>query len=98
MTGESIREDIAHCGACKLCFDVCPSYEKTGDERYSPMHRLLAVRQILEGSALDETMRKIIDDCTLCGECDGTCSESISITEAIRFAKGVMKQKSPRGR
>jgi len=94
MTGDSIREDIVHCGACKLCFDACPSYEKTGDECYSPMHRLLAVRQLLEGSALDETARKVIEDCTLCGECDGTCSETISITEAIRYAKGVLKTKN----
>ncbi|MCX8127013.1 MAG: (Fe-S)-binding protein [Dehalococcoidia bacterium] len=91
MTGEVIREDISHCGACKLCFEVCPSYEKTGDERYSPMHRLMVVKQLLEGSGHGDVMRKTIDDCTLCGECDDVCSEGIAITEAVRFAKAILK-------
>jgi len=74
-----------------MCFDVCPSYQLYLDERFSPMYRMLVVRKILDGEQVDTLMRQILDECTLCGECDDTCTEEIPITEAIRTAREKLK-------
>lgn len=82
----SIRDEVVRCGACRLCLDVCPSYQEKQDERFSPMYRMLVIRKILDGAEPDDLMRRILGDCTLCGECDGICTEEIQITESIRTA------------
>jgi len=84
---DSIRDEIIRCGACRMCFDVCPSYQLYLDERFSPMYRLLLIRKILDGEAVDKlAARRILEDCTLCEGCDGVCTENIPITEAIKQA------------
>lgn len=69
-----------------MCFDVCPSYQLYLDERFSPMYRLLIIRKMIDGATPDKMARRILEDCTLCEGCDGTCTETIPITEAIRIA------------
>jgi len=88
---DSIRDEVARCGACRMCLEVCPNYLEKQDERFSPMYRMLVVRKILDGASPDALMRQILDECTLCGECDDTCTEEIPITEAIRTARQKLK-------
>lgn len=94
MMVESIRDEVIRCGACRLCLDVCPSYQEKQDECFSPMYRMLVVRKVLDGAEFDDLMRRVLDDCTLCGECDDICTEQIPLTEAIRTA--LEKLKSPK--
>jgi glycolate oxidase iron-sulfur subunit len=88
---ESIRDEIIRCGACRMCFDVCHSYQLYLDERFSPMYRLLIIRKMLDGTPPDKMARRILEGCTLCEGCDGTCTEQIPITEAIRTALEELK-------
>lgn len=88
-----MRDEVTRCGACRLCFDVCPSYQERQDERFSPMYRLLVIRQILDGAEPYDLMQEILAGCTLCGECDGTCPEEITITEAIRQAQAELERR-----
>jgi Fe-S oxidoreductase len=81
---EGLIDEIGHCMACRFCFEVCPSYAANEDEKQSPMHRLLTILRTLQGAEVDAEMKSILDGCTLCGDCDGTCPEEIGITEAIR--------------
>ena len=89
---ESMRDEVVRCGACRLCFEVCPSYQERQDERFSPMYRMLVVRQILDDAGPDDLMREILADCTLCGECDATCLEEIPVTEAIRQVRNGLER------
>ena len=88
---DAIIDEIGHCMACRFCFEVCPSYAANEDEKLSPMYRLLTIRRILQGAEVDAEMRKILDGCTLCGDCDGTCPEEIGITEAIRETRDLIE-------
>ena len=81
---EAVIDEIGHCMACRFCFEVCPRYADNEDEKMSPMYRLLTIRRILQGEEVTAEMREILDRCTLCGDCDGTCPEESGITEAIR--------------
>lgn len=81
---DEIIDEIGHCMACRFCFEVCPSYAENEDEKMSPMYRLLTIRRTLQGAEVDAETHRILDGCTLCGDCDGTCPEEIGITEAIR--------------
>jgi Fe-S oxidoreductase len=81
---EEIIDEIGHCMACRFCFEVCPSYAENEDEKMSPMYRLYTIKRVLQGGEVDDEVRRILDGCTLCGDCDGTCPEEIGITEAIR--------------
>lgn len=92
MFTESIRDEVVQCGACRLCLDVCPSYQGKQDERFSPMYRMLVIREILDGAEPDKIKRQILEDCTLCGECDDTCTEGIPITGAIRLVRQELEQ------
>ena len=81
---EALREEISRCMACRCCCDVCPSYAATEDDRDSPMYRLLTIRRILDGDGPDAGMRRSLNGCTLCGDCDAACPEEIGVTRAIR--------------
>lgn len=90
---ESIRDEIIRCGACRMCLDICPSYQLYLDERFSPMYRLLLIRKILDGEAVDNKLaRRILEDCTLCEGCDMVCTEKIPITEAIKHVLEKLKK------
>ena len=90
---EGLREEIGRCMACRLCFDVCPIYAESQDEKDSPMYRLLTIRRIIDGEEIDDEMRRILESCTLCGDCDATCADEIPITEAIREARAELKSR-----
>ena len=93
MMDESMRDEVTRCGACRLCFDVCSSYQKEQDERFSPMYRMLVIRQILDGVEPDALMQKVLIDCTLCGECDVTCPEEIPVTEVMREVRAELERR-----
>jgi glycolate oxidase iron-sulfur subunit len=66
--------DADLCVKCGLCLPHCPTYRATLDENESPRGRI----SLLQGWASDRLsltpgLRKVLDDCLLCRNCEAVC-------------------------
>ncbi len=70
------------CARCGRCLAVCPIYALTKQETFSPRGRVVLASKVLQGDW--EGLRKeIFSLCLLCGACEASCPNEVSILEAI---------------
>jgi heterodisulfide reductase subunit D len=80
---EQIREQIAMCTECEECMELCSTYQITGEQLFSPMHRLQTVREVLEDATVTEQMVESLYNCPKCMACETACPEEIKITQIV---------------
>ena len=71
------------CTECEACMEVCPTYEVTGEDLFSPMHRLKTADRILCGEKPDNRMVESMYNCPKCMLCEFVCPEEIKITSVV---------------
>jgi heterodisulfide reductase subunit D len=63
--------------------ESCPTYQITGERLFSPMHRLQAVREVLEDGTVSEQMVESLYNCPKCMACETVCPVEIKITQVV---------------
>lgn len=80
-----VAESVRYCNRCNACTQVCPTYQLTQKEAFSPRGRNQIMRLILEEKIKPSQNRKLIEDsvrtCLLCGRCSAACAGKIPTAE-----------------
>ncbi len=63
--------------------EVCPTYQITGEELFSPMYRLQTVREVLEDGEVSAQMVESLYNCPKCMVCETICPMEIEITQVV---------------
>lgn len=86
--------DCVHCG---LCLSVCPTYELTGNENFSPRGRIYLMRGLTEGRIdLNETVVRDVDTCLGCRACETVCPSAVHYGEMLTALRGEIEKTHPR--
>jgi heterodisulfide reductase subunit D len=80
---ENTLDQIASCTECEECMESCPTYQITGEQLFSPMHRLQAVREVLEDGTVSEQIIESLYNCPKCMACETVCPLEIKITQVV---------------
>ncbi|MGM0417460.1 MAG: (Fe-S)-binding protein [Thermodesulfobacteriota bacterium] len=94
---EHILNEINSCIECGLCNDVCPTFEVTGKEIFSPMERLNTATSVFQQEEITDEQIESIYNCPKCMLCEQVCPENISIVEIIHKTREelVNQEKGP---
>ncbi|MDD9858231.1 MAG: glycolate oxidase subunit GlcF [Gammaproteobacteria bacterium] len=91
---EDILRNCVHCGFCNA---TCPTYELLGDELDGPRGRIYQMKQFLEGAADGAAMRRHLDRCLLCRNCETTCPSGVRYSRLLEISQSALDEKRPRG-
>lgn len=88
---------LRHCVRCGNCLTVCPTYQETQLETFSPRGRLALVKAVEDG-VLDFTpkVEEHLYHCLDCRSCNTACPANIPIGEIILYARSAFSER--RGR
>lgn len=98
---EKYSRELDKCVTCGICHTVCPSYNLSGRELYSPRGRIVLLRRLLnQGIRPDQVTSDTFDFCTLCYACQTVCPAGvktdilfIAAREALARANGINRAK-----
>lgn len=85
----NIQDSVSFCNRCGMCASVCPSYQQTRQEPFSPRGRNQTLRLMLSGKVKlkREPERKLAEEmvrsCVLCGQCVQACPGEIPTPEHV---------------
>lgn len=79
-------EEINRCDECSICVDVCPIYEATKNEEFTPISRIKAAEKVFKGKA-SAKVAEIIYNCPECGRCEEVCPNEVKITKIVEAAR-----------
>ena len=90
-------EDLQGCIRCGRCLPVCPTYQETQLEMYSPRGRLSLLRAVEDGQ-LDLTtgVEEHLYHCLDCRACNTVCPPGVHIGELIVHGRVAIEEKHPR--
>src|SRR5262252_8799978 len=77
------RELINACVHCGFCLPACPTYQSWGEEMDSPRGRIYLMRQVSEGSPVDDAIVRHIDACLGCMGCVTACPSGVKYDALI---------------
>jgi len=88
-----LQESLDRCHGCGLCRSVCPIYEVTGLDEYSPRGRVALSRSLARGeigklpAQRDPTLRRLLETCIGCARCDAGCPTGVGAPAVISNTK-----------
>ena len=90
-------EDLQGCIRCGRCLPVCPTYQQTQLEMFSPRGRLSLLRAVEDGQ-LDLTagVEEHLYHCLDCRACNTVCPPGVRIGELIVHGRVAIEEKRPR--
>jgi len=80
----AVREYISRCHGCGLCRSVCPVFEVTGAEEFSPRGRVMLAKAVGQGVAPvgilkeDDNVAGMLGLCLGCHRCDEGCPSGVN--------------------
>ena len=90
-------EELQGCIRCGRCLPVCPTYQQTQLEMFSPRGRLSLLRAVEDGK-LDLTagVEEHLYHCLDCRACNTVCPPGVHIGELIVHGRVAIEEKHPR--
>lgn len=80
--------DLSKCVRCGTCRSTCPTLITLGRETASARGKLSLIDAYISGEiGLSDTFVKHISECLLCGACQQSCPNSITVPEIIMAAR-----------
>jgi glycolate oxidase iron-sulfur subunit len=90
MVDEPYREiarlapEIARCGRCGFCQNVCPVYGVSADESGVARGRIMFAEALVEGKlSLSRENERFFSECVLCRACTETCFSAVKTDEIV---------------
>lgn len=80
-------KEIDLCDECEICLEVCPIYDETGNELFSPIGRLKTAKSIFNGGEVSAQMVESMYNCPECGRCEVVCPNEIKVSEIVDSAR-----------
>ena len=87
METEEAIDQIDSCFDCRVCLDVCQTYEVTQNEAFGPIGRLSAAKDVFQGNELSSEAVESIYNCMKCARCHVVCPVGIDIVSVVRKAQ-----------
>ncbi|MHB1585615.1 MAG: glycolate oxidase subunit GlcF [Acidiferrobacteraceae bacterium] len=84
QTAESALRACVHCGFCN---SVCPTYQILGDETDSPRGRIYLIKNLLEGHADADIVRRHLDRCLTCRACERQCPSGVPYSKLLEAGR-----------
>ena len=81
--GRRVIDQALACTECGICMDHCPTYRITGEEMFSPIHRLQTAVKVFEGGEVTPLMLESMYNCPKCMQCESVCPLEINITSVV---------------
>ncbi|MDP3028171.1 MAG: (Fe-S)-binding protein [Deltaproteobacteria bacterium] len=76
------------CNKCGTCMSVCPVYQVTGMEAYSPRGKLSLIEANREGRLpFSDRFAELLSYCLLCGACSNACPAGVNADASIQEAR-----------
>jgi glycolate oxidase iron-sulfur subunit len=90
-------DELLGCIRCGRCLPVCPTYELTRLETYSPRGRLNLLRAVEDGRLeLSRGVSEHLYHCLDCRACDTVCPPGVAIGELIVRGRAAAEARQPR--
>ena len=91
-------ESLMDCIRCGRCLPVCPTYQQTTLETFSPRGRLSLMRAVEDGKLdlADPGVEEHLYHCLDCRACNLVCPAGIPIGELIVEGRSAVEEKHPR--
>jgi len=90
-------EDLRKCVRCGRCLPVCPTYQETALETFSPRGRLNLLRAVEDGKlGLTPGVEEYLYHCLDCRACNTVCPPGVRIGELIVQGRAALAEKRPR--
>lgn len=90
-------EELQGCIRCGRCLPVCPTYQQTQLEMFSPRGRLSLLRAVEDGKLdLTEGVQEHLYHCLDCRACNTVCPPGVRIGELIVRGRVAVEEKHPR--
>ncbi len=90
-------DELQSCIRCGRCLPVCPTYQLTQLEMFSPRGRLSLLRAVEDGVlGLTEGVEQHLYHCLDCRACNTVCPPGVSIGELILRGRVAVEEKHPR--
>jgi glycolate oxidase iron-sulfur subunit len=86
------RELVSECVHCGFCLPTCPTYLLWGEEMDSPRGRIYLMKQVLEGTPIDDTMAGHFDNCLGCMSCVTACPSGVQYDALIESTRALVEQ------
>ncbi len=91
------RELINACVHCGFCLPACPTYQSWGEEMDSPRGRIYLMKQVSEGSPVDDAVVRHIDACLGCMACVTACPSGVKYDALIEQMRAEIENRRHRG-
>ncbi|MEW6038713.1 MAG: heterodisulfide reductase-related iron-sulfur binding cluster [Pseudomonadota bacterium] len=94
---DSLLADADLCVKCGLCSPHCPTYRLTADEIESPRGRIALIQGWALGRLpLTAALRRPLDDCLLCRNCEAVCPAKVPYARLMdRFRAETGQDRKP---
>jgi len=81
------------CVKCGLCLSSCPTYQVYNNEADSPRGRITLIQGLLNGdiTANDSSLKKHLDQCLSCGNCETACPSGVKYSFVFDNVKSQFK-------
>ena len=91
------RELINACVHCGFCLPACPTYQSWGEEMDSPRGRIYLMKQVSDGSPVDDAVVRHIDACLGCMGCVTACPSGVKYDALIEQMLAEIENRRRRG-
>jgi Fe-S oxidoreductase len=88
-----IQREIESCIECGICNDVCPTFEITGNEVFTPQKRVEIAKNVFSGVTISDEEIESIYNCPKCMLCENVCPQEINIVEIVHKTREALVQK-----